>query len=60
MLLTALALAIGLYGGAGHTLQDTQMTGSSLLSESAGAYVLVAVLAFCLGSIACLVRRPGK
>ena len=46
VMLSALVLVIGWFSGAGHGLSPGELTGSSLLGESAGGYVLVAVLSF--------------
>lgn len=46
LLLAALVFAIGRLSGGGRVLRSENMTGSSLLSEGAGGYVLVAVLSF--------------
>ena len=45
-LLTALLVTIGRFSGAGHGLPTGELTGASLLADSAGGYVLVAVLSF--------------
>ena len=45
-LLMALTWTIVQCAGAGHGLSPGELTGSSLLADSAGGYVLVAVLSF--------------
>lgn len=45
-LLTALLVTIGQLSGACHDPLAGELTGASLLAESAGGYVLVAVLSF--------------
>lgn len=45
-LTAALLDAIVRLGGAGHSLSAGELAGSSLLADSAGGYVLVAVLSF--------------
>ena len=45
-LFAALAETIGRFSGTVHGLPSGDLTGSSLLADSAGGYVLVAVIAF--------------
>lgn len=48
-LVVALLAAIGLFGGSWHRPLMANYAGASLLGDSAGGYVLVAVVAFMLG-----------
>ncbi len=45
-LFAALLEAVGRFSGTGHGLMSGELTGSSLLADSVGGYVLVAVIAF--------------
>lgn len=48
-LIVALLAVIGVYGGLWHRPLTASYAGASLLGDSAGGYVLVAVVAFMLG-----------
>ncbi len=63
VLLSALLIVIGRFSGAGHGLSPGELTGSSLLGESAGGYVLVAVLSFAAAvaiTVLCFRYRSSK
>ncbi len=49
VLAVILLTSIGAFGGMQHCLLDMNYAGSSMLDESAGGYVLVALVAFMLG-----------
>ncbi len=52
-----LMLMISSFGGLQHEVRATGFAGASLLSDSAGGYVLAAVLAFMAGVIVMVVRQ---
>lgn len=61
-LLSALVFFVARFSGGGHGLPSPAMAASSLLPESAGGYVLTAVIAFMLGVVvtAALRAKPEK
>ena len=52
-----LVLMISSFGGLQHEVRPTGFAGASLLSDSAGGYVLAAVVAFMAGVIVMVVRQ---
>lgn len=56
-----LVAMITVFGKGGHGITGSGYAGTSLLSESAGGYVLVAVIAFAIGvAVTVLLIRYGK
>ena len=60
MLALGLVAVIGIFGNSGGGVIGEGFAGSSMLSESAGAYVLVAVIAFIAGAAVTLLVRWHK
>lgn len=52
-----LVLMISSFGGLQHEVRPTEFAGASLLADSAGGYVLAAVVAFMAGVIVMVVRQ---
>ena len=50
-LVVCLVALLAFFGKSGHGITETGYAATSLLSESAGAYVLVAVVAFAVGAV---------
>lgn len=50
-LVICLVALLALFGRSGHGIEDSGYAATSLLSESAGGYVLVAVIAFAAGVV---------
>ena len=57
MLTGLVILMISSFGGLRHAVRSTGFAGASLLSDSAGGYVLAAVAAFMAGVIVTVVRQ---
>ncbi len=60
MLVFSLIFAIGWFGGTDHALSSMSFAGTSLLGESAGGYVLTAVISFAAAvviTVLCIKKR---
>ena len=57
MLAGLVILMISSFGGLQHAVRSTGFAGASLLSDSAGGYILAAVVAFMAGVIVMVVRQ---
>ena len=60
-LAVCLVMLLAVHGRSGHDITETGYAATSMLSESAGGYVLVAIIAFAAGVVlTVLLKRRGR